>query len=114
LIYLFQEGRDINIINKIKAYHLQNKGLDTVEANERLGFPAELREYLPVRDILVDLQVKTITLMTNNPGKIRKLTDLGIVINDYSPLEIKPGIYNQRYLKTKKQNESSVTKGVII
>jgi len=102
LIYLFQEGRGINIINKIKAYHLQNKGLDTVEANERLGFPAELREYLPVRDILVDLQVKTITLMTNNPDKIRKLTDLGIVINDYSPLEIKPGIYNQRYLKTKK------------
>jgi len=52
--------------------------------------------------------------MTNNPDKIRKLTDLGIVINDYSPLETKPGIYNQRYLKTKKQNESSVTKGVII
>lgn len=102
LVYLFQEGRGINIINKINAYRLQNRGLDTIEANEKLGFPAELREYVPVRDILKDLEVETIILMTNNPDKIRKLTDLGIVINDALSLEIKPCIQNERYLRTKK------------
>lgn len=102
IIYLFQEGRGINIINKIEAYHLQNRGMDTVEANEKLGFPAELREYLPVRDILKDLGVRTVNVMTNNPDKIRKLTDLGIVINDTMPLEIKPCEHNKRYLATKK------------
>lgn len=102
LIYLFQEGRGINILNKIKTYHLQNKGLDTIEANEKLGFPAELREYLPVRDILKDLGTKTINLMTNNPDKVRKLTDLGVVINDTIPIEIDSSKYNRKYLKTKK------------
>ncbi len=102
LVYLFQEGRGINIINKIEAYDLQNHGLDTVQANEKLGFPAELREYLPVKDILKDLNVKSVNVLTNNPDKIRKLTDLGVVISKTTKLEVKPGKFNQKYLLTKK------------
>lgn len=102
IIYLFQEGRGINIINKINAYAMQQKGLDTVEANEILGLPAEMRQYGAVKDILEDLNVKSIRLLTNNPDKISKLTDLGVAIEKTEPLEIKANDFSKRYLSTKK------------
>lgn len=103
LIYLFQEGRGINIINKMKAYRLQRRGYDTVDANELLGLPAEMREYSAARDILNGLHVRSVVLMTNNPDKVQKLTDLGIVVSDLQPIEVKPNPVNKRYLKTKKE-----------
>jgi GTP cyclohydrolase II len=102
LIYLFQEGRGINIINKLKVYELQSKGLDTVTANEHLGLPPDLREYGMVKDILSDLTIKSIRLITNNPEKMNKLQSLGIIIESRIPIEIKPTRYNKQYLKTKK------------
>lgn len=107
LIYLFQEGRGINIINKIRAYELQRKyRKDTVEANELLGLPAEMRDYTPVRDILRDLKVESINLLSNNPDKVRKITDLGITISSITPLEVKSTKYNKKYLATKKTKMS--------
>lgn len=103
VIYLFQEGRGINIINKIRTYELQSNGIDTVEANERLGLPPELRQYDIVRDILSDLEVKSVALMTNNPDKLSKLQSAGIIIENRIPLEIIPNQYNINYLKTKKE-----------
>ena len=106
IIYLFQEGRGINIINKIEAYKLQSEGMDTVEANEALGFPAEMRDYLSVKNILDDLGVKSIVLLTNNPDKVNKLTELGIIIHGTQSLEIKPNTHNEKYLLTKKEKMS--------
>lgn len=103
LIYLFQEGRGINIVNKLMAYELQTQGLDTVEANEKLGFPSEMRKYEAAKDILSDLKIKSINLITNNPDKINKLTDLGIAVQQTTRLEIKPGRHNYRYLNTKRE-----------
>lgn len=102
IVYLFQEGRGINIVNKINTYALQQKGLDTFEANEKLGLPAEMRQYGVVKDILEDLGVKTIRLLTNNPDKISKMTELGIAIEKREPIEIKPTNFDKRYLITKK------------
>jgi len=102
VIYLFQEGRGINIVNKINAYALQQKGLDTVDANERLGLQSELRRYDVVKDILVDLDVRSIRLMTNNPDKVSKLTDLGIAIEGIEHHEVKATKFSARYLKTKR------------
>jgi len=102
IIYLFQEGRGINIINKIAAYSLQEKGFDTIEANERLGFPSDMRNYYAVKDILSDLNVNSIRLLTNNPEKVYCLTDLGIVIEEIVRIESKPNRYNKKYLFTKK------------
>ncbi|MBI5133816.1 MAG: GTP cyclohydrolase II [Candidatus Taylorbacteria bacterium] len=103
VIYLFQEGRGINIINKIQAYKLQSGGYDTVEANEALGFPPEMRDYGVVREILEDLKVRSISLLTNNPDKISQLTELGIIIQDVAPLEIKSNPHNENYLAVKKR-----------
>lgn len=103
LIYLFQEGRGINIINKMKAYALQKEGYDTVEANLLLGLPAEMRQYSVVKDILEGLKVKSVVLITNNPDKVTKLTDIGVVVEDIHEIEIKPGEDNLKYLKTKKE-----------
>jgi GTP cyclohydrolase II len=102
VIYLFQEGRGINILNKIKAYGLQADGLDTVEANEALGLPAELREYQAAEDILADLGPRSIALMTNNPDKLKKMRRLGVTIEERLPLCIASCRDNDRYLKTKK------------
>lgn len=102
VIYLLQEGRGINIINKVNAYSLQAEGLDTIEANEQLGLPGEMRQYRIVKDILTDLGIKSIRLLTNNPDKIHKLTDLGIVIESIEKLECKPKAENEKYLSTKK------------
>jgi GTP cyclohydrolase II len=102
VIYLFQEGRGINIVNKIKAYNLQQKGRDTVDANTDLGLPPEMRRYEVVKDILDELQVVSVDLMTNNPDKISKMQDVGVVIENRIPAIIEPNQHNKRYLETKK------------
>ena len=101
VVYLRQEGRGIGLVNKIKAYTLQDMGLDTVEANERLGFPADLRDYGMGAQILNDLGIKQIKLITNNPRKIAGLKGYGLEIVDRFPLLIEATDYNSQYLATK-------------
>ena len=101
VVYLRQEGRGIGLINKLKAYSLQDLGLDTVEANERLGFPADLRDYGMGAQILNDLGVKQIRLITNNPRKIAGLKGYGLEVVDRVPLLVESTDYNSSYLATK-------------
>ena len=101
VVYLRQEGRGIGLVNKLKAYSLQDMGLDTVEANERLGFPADLRDYGMGAQMLNDLGVKKIRLITNNPRKIAGLRGYGIEVVDRVPLLIEANDYNSTYLATK-------------
>ncbi len=103
VVYLRQEGRGIGLINKLKAYSLQDMGLDTVEANERLGFPADLRNYGVGAQILNDLGVQKIRLITNNPRKIAGLKGYGLEVVDRLPLLIEATSYNSTYLATKAQ-----------
>ncbi|WP_019508128.1 bifunctional 3,4-dihydroxy-2-butanone-4-phosphate synthase/GTP cyclohydrolase II [Pleurocapsa sp. PCC 7319] len=103
VVYLRQEGRGIGLVNKLKAYTLQDMGLDTVEANERLGFPADLRDYGMGAQILNDLGIKQIRLITNNPRKIAGLKGYGLEIVDRLPLLIEATDYNSAYLATKAQ-----------
>jgi len=102
IVYLRQEGRGIGLINKLKAYQLQDQGLDTVEANEALGFGADLRDYGVGAQILRDLGVSKIRLLTNNPRKIIGLSGHGLEIAAHVPLKIPPRTTNQYYLNTKK------------
>jgi 3,4-dihydroxy 2-butanone 4-phosphate synthase/GTP cyclohydrolase II len=102
VVYLRQEGRGIGLINKLKAYSLQDGGLDTVEANERLGFAADLRNYGVGAQILSDLGVHRLRLITNNPRKIAGLGGYGLSIEDRVPLVIDPGDHNAAYLQTKR------------
>lgn len=102
LIYLNQEGRGIGLANKIKAYALQESGLDTVEANEQLGFAADPRSYEVAAQILKELNICKINILTNNPDKVAQLENFGIIINKTIPLEIKPNPIAISYLKTKK------------
>lgn len=103
LIYLRQEGRGIGFINKIKAYTLQEKGLDTGEANIALGFRDDEREYSVAAHIIKSLKIKSVRLMTNNPHKIAELEQYGIKITQRIPLVIQPNKYNRFYLETKKK-----------
>jgi GTP cyclohydrolase II len=101
LLYLRQEGRGIGLANKIRAYSLQDEGLDTVEANLALGFRDDERDYAVAAHMLMSLKVKSIRLITNNPRKVKQLTDYGIQINDRIPIVIPPNDYNRFYLETK-------------
>lgn len=103
LLYMRQEGRGIGLINKIKAYALQDQGMDTVDANLALGFPADLRDYGIGAQILTDLGVEKVKLMTNNPKKIAGLIGYGIEIVDREPIQMNHNEKNEYYLKTKKQ-----------
>ena len=102
IVYLRQEGRGIGLGNKLKAYHLQDGGMDTVEANEKLGFKPDLRDYGIGAQILLDLGLHSIRLLTNNPKKIVGLDGYDIEITGREPLSMEPGEHNEKYLETKK------------
>lgn len=102
ILYLRQEGRGIGLANKIKAYSLQDQGLDTVEANRHLGFDDDLRDYEIAARLLAILGPKSIRLMTNNPRKVRGLLDAGVNVTQRLPLKILPNPHNVHYLETKK------------
>jgi len=103
ILYMSQEGRGIGLEAKIKAYHLQDKGLDTVEANKVLGFKPDLRDYGIGAQILADLGIRQIRLLTNNPRKIVGLEGHGLMVVERVPLEIEPNPANIGYLRTKKE-----------
>ncbi|SNV42727.1 GTP cyclohydrolase-2 [Chryseobacterium taklimakanense] len=102
IIYLRQEGRNIGIINKLRAYALQEKGLDTVQANLQLGLPADDRDFSVAIEILKDLGVKEVNLLTNNPDKMKYVEESGIILNSRIPLQIEATDESRDYLKVKK------------
>jgi 3,4-dihydroxy 2-butanone 4-phosphate synthase/GTP cyclohydrolase II len=112
LLYLNQEGRGIGMANKIRAYELQEQGLDTVEANERLGFKADQRDYGIGVQILKDLGVRTMRLLSNNPRKLVGLEGYGLAVAEWLPLEIPPSEHSARYLRTKRDKLGHKLRGV--
>lgn len=101
IIYMAQEGRGIGLVNKIRAYELQDKGLNTIEANEALGFAADERDYSYCKNILSSVGVSSVRLMTNNPAKIKGLEDVGISVTDRVSAEVELNPHNEDYLKIK-------------
>ena len=101
ILYLRQEGRGIGLLNKIRAYNLQDQGADTVEANEQLGFGADMRDYSICRSMLEHLGVRKVRLMTNNPRKVHSLEEMGIEIAERVPLQLGSNPHNAKYLATK-------------
>jgi 3,4-dihydroxy 2-butanone 4-phosphate synthase/GTP cyclohydrolase II len=103
LLYMAQEGRGIGLLNKLRAYELQEAGMDTVEANLELGFPADARDYGIGNQILADLGLTTIRILTNNPKKLVGLDGFGLTVSEQVPIEIRPNAENRRYLETKRE-----------
>lgn len=103
IVYQQQEGRGIGIINKIRAYALQDQGADTIEANVKLGLDVDARQYEQCAEILLDLGIRRVRVMSNNPGKIRALEHSGLKVVERIPLEIPPTVAAMRYLRTKKE-----------
>ena len=103
IIYLDQEGRGLGLVNKVRAYELQDQGLDTVEANEMLHLPIDSRDYQVAAQILKDLGISRVKLLTNNPEKLKQLEKHGIKVVKRIPLEVKPHKINKRYLLAKKR-----------
>jgi GTP cyclohydrolase II len=101
IFYLRQEGRGIGLVNKVRAYALQDCGVDTVEANEQLGFGADMRDYSILKPMLEHLQIKSLKLMTNNPRKVKALQDMGISIVERLPHQTGRNPHNAKYLETK-------------
>ena len=101
IIYMAQEGRGIGLVNKIRAYELQDKGMNTVEANEALGFAADERDYSYCKEILSAVNISSVRLMTNNPRKIKGLEDVDIKVTERVAIEIEPNKHNEDYLKVK-------------
>lgn len=101
LFYLRQEGRGIGLLNKIKAYQLQDQGFDTVEANEKLGFAADLRDYTICKPMMAHLSVSKLLLMTNNPRKVNAMQAIGIEVVERKPLRVGDNPHNEKYLATK-------------
>src|SRR5471032_2089243 len=102
LLYMAQEGRGIGLLNKLRAYELQEQGMDTVEANLELGFPADAREYGIGNQILADLGLSTLRILTNNPKKLTGIDGFGLTVVEQVPIEVEPNTENQRYLATKR------------
>ena len=101
ILYLRQEGRGIGLLDKLRAYNLQDEGLDTVEANLRLGHQPDERDYTVAALMLKDLGIRSVNLITNNPKKINELKGLGVIVHQRTPIEVPPRPENLRYLRTK-------------